>query len=155
MASNRERVYDFWQSASINLEQTLEQYNDQLRGFGQIVFKGALSTAGGIVQILASFIIAAIMLVYGGVGEVIRKFFRKLVGDRGDEFAEMTMNTVNSVVKGVIGVAFIVAILNGILFFLAGIPYAGIWVLVVFVLGMLQLPLLFVTVTYHCLFVCC
>ena len=85
------------------------------------------------------------MLVYGGVGEVIRKFFRKLVGDRGDEFAEMTMKTVNSVVKGVIGVAFIVAILNGILFFLAGIPYSGIWVLVVFVLGMLQLPLLFVT----------
>jgi len=141
-----ERVYDLWQSASINLEQTIKQYSDQLRGFGQIVFKGVLSTAGGIVQLLVSVIIAAIILVYGGAGEVIRKFFRKLAGDRGDEFADITMKTVNSVVKGVIGVAFIVAVLNGILFILAGVPYSGIWVLVVFVLGMLQLPLLFVTV---------
>ena len=141
-----ERVYDLWQSASINLEQTIKQYSDQLRGFGQIVFKGALSTAGGIVQILASFIIAAIILVYGEAGEAIRKFFRKLAGDRGDEFADITMKTVSSVLKGVIGVAFILAVLHGILFMLAGVPHYGIWVLVVFVLGMLQLPLLFVTV---------
>lgn len=141
-----ESVYDFWKSASINLEQTLEKYNDQIREIGQKLIEGALSTAGAVIQILASFIIAAIILVYGEAGEAIRKFFRKLAGDRGDEFADVTMKTVNSVVKGVIGVAFILAVLHGILFIFAGIPYSGVWVLVIFILGMLQLPLLFVTV---------
>ena len=141
-----ESVYDFWKSASLNLEQTLEKYDDQLRDISKKLITGALSTVGAILQILASFIIAAIILVVEGTGESIRKFFRKIAGDRGDEFADTTMKTVNSVVKGVIGVAFIVAVLHGILFILAGIPYAGICALLVFILGVLQLPVIFVTV---------
>ena len=39
-----EKVYDLWQSASINLEQTLEKYNDQLRDIGKKLIEGALST---------------------------------------------------------------------------------------------------------------
>ena len=65
------------------------EYNDQLRDIGKKLIEGTLSTAGAIIQILVSFIIAAIILVYGGAGEVIRKFFRKLAGDRGDEFADI------------------------------------------------------------------
>jgi len=57
----------------------------------------------------------------------------------------MTLKTVGNVVKGIIGVALILALLNGTLFMLAGIPYAGIWTLLVFVLGILQLPLFFIT----------
>lgn len=98
-----------------------------------------------LIQIVVSFIIAGVLLVFGGIGESIRKFFRKLVGSKGDEYADVTMKTVNSVVKGVLGVAFIVAIILGILFMLAGIPYAGVWALIVFVLGILQLPAILVT----------
>jgi predicted PurR-regulated permease PerM len=53
---------------------------------------------------------------------------------------------VGNVVKGIIGVALILALLNGICFLLAGVPYAGVWTTVVFVLGVLQVPLFFVTV---------
>jgi predicted PurR-regulated permease PerM len=84
-------------------------------------------------------------LVIGGAGESIRKFFRKLAGDRGDEFADMTVKTVGSVVKGIIGVALILALLHGIILMLAGIPYAGIWTLLILVLCILQLPVIFVT----------
>lgn len=140
-----ERLYTLWDSAAVNLKQVIIQYKDQLIDVGRKIASGILGAVGGVVQIIASLIIAGILLVVGGVGDSIRKFFRKLAGDRGDEFAEITMKTIGNVVKGVIGVALILGILHGILFTLAGIPYAGVWTLLVFVLGILQIPAVIVT----------
>jgi predicted PurR-regulated permease PerM len=140
-----EKLYTTWQNLSVDLEKTLTDNKDQLIETGTKVAKGIMSAAGGVVQIIISLIIAGILLVFGKAGEEIRKFFRKVAGKRGDEFADMTVKTVGSVVKGIIGVALILALLNGILFLLAGIPYAGIWTLLVFVLGVLQLPIFFIT----------
>jgi predicted PurR-regulated permease PerM len=141
-----EKLYDLWQSAFVNLEQIIVKYQDQLLGVGKKIGMGILSAAGGVVQIIASLIIAGILLFIGGTGEALRKFFRKLAGDKGDEFSDIIMKTVANVVKGILGVALILALLNGIIFMLAGVPYAGIWTLLVFVLGVLQLPLFFITV---------
>jgi len=140
-----EKLYDTWQSASVNLEELVIKYKDQLFAFGSKLAKGILSAAGGVIQIVVALIIAGVLLCIGGARESIRKFFRKLAGNRGDEFADMTVKTVSSVVKGIIGVALILALLNGIIFMLAGVPYAGIWTLLVFVLGVLQIPLFFIT----------
>jgi predicted PurR-regulated permease PerM len=140
-----DKLYDTWQSASVNLEQTIVKYKDQFTEIGTKLAKGILGAAGAVIQILVSLIIAGILLVIGGAGESIRKFFRKLAGDRGDEFADMTVKTVGSVVKGIIGVALILALLHGIILMLAGIPYAGIWTLLILVLCILQLPVIFIT----------
>ncbi len=139
------KLYDTWLAASDNLEQLLLKYQDQIIEVGSKIGKGILSAVGGVVQIMVSLFIAALFLALGGTGEYIRKFFRKLAGERGDEFADMTLKTVASVVKGIIGVALILALLNGIIFMLAGVPYAGIWTLLAFVLAVLQIPLIFVT----------
>jgi predicted PurR-regulated permease PerM len=141
-----EKLYDLWQSAFVSLEQIIVKYQDQLLGVGKKIGMGILSAAGGVVQIMASLIIAGILLFIGGTGDSVRKFFRKVAGNKGDEFADIIMKTVGNVVKGVLGVALILALLNGIIFMLAGVPYAGIWTLLVFVLGVLQLPLFFITV---------
>ena len=140
-----EKVYDIWLNASVSLKETIVKYSDHLASTGTKVAKGLLSTAGGILQIMISLIIAGILLNVGGAGEAIRKFFRKVAGDKGDEFADMTMKTVGNVVKGVLGVALILAIINGVLFMLAGIPYAGIWTLLIFIIGILQVPALIVS----------
>lgn len=139
-----DKVYDIWENASESLEQTVVKYSDQLAGVGSKLAKGILSTAGGILQIMISLILAGVLLNIGGAGEGIRKFFRKVAGNRGDEFADIVMKTVGNVVKGVLGVALILAIINGVLFMLAGIPYAGIWTLGIFVLGILQIPALII-----------
>jgi predicted PurR-regulated permease PerM len=138
-------VYDFWQSASLNLEQTISKYQDYFIEFGKKLGMGVLTSLSGILQLFIAYIIACILLVFGGVNNAIRKFFRKLVGEKGDEFTDITIKTVSSVVKGVLGVAFIVAALHGIIFMLAGIPYAGVWALIAFILGILQLPLFLIT----------
>jgi predicted PurR-regulated permease PerM len=139
-------LYDLWQSASVNLEETVVKYKDQLTNVGGKLAKGILSAAGGILQMMISLIIAGFLLVSAGTGESIRKFFRKVAGDRGDEFADVTLKTVGNVVKGVLGVALIQAVLIGVGFLLAGIPYSGIWSLFVFVLAVLQLPVVLVVI---------
>lgn len=140
------QLFATWSAASANLEGTIVKYQDQLTEIGKTLAKGIMGSVSGTIQIMASLIIAGILLVIPGVGESIRKFFRKLVGDRGDEFADITKKTVGSVVKGIIGVALILATLHAIILMLAGVPFAGIWTLLIFVLCVLQIPLLFVVV---------
>jgi hypothetical protein len=140
-----EKLYSIWSEAALNLKDLILKYKDQLIDTGSNLAKGLLSAVGSLMQIIISLIIAGVLLVVGGVGDSVRKIFRKLAGNRGDEFADMTLKTVNSVVKGVIGVALILAALNGLIFALAGIPYAGILTLIILVLCILQLPAFFVT----------
>lgn len=134
------KLYAFWNSASVDLKQTIAENKDQLTGFGSKLVKGILSAGGGVFQMIISLIIAGILLVTPGTGEAIRKFFRRLAGSRGDEFADMTYKTVGNVVKGILGVAFIQAFLVGIGFLLAGVPYAGLWTLLVLIMAILQVP---------------
>ena len=140
-----EKLYGYWHDASVNLEDTLVKYEDELMSFGKKLLQGTMNAASGVIQILIAFIIAGILLVISGAGESIRKFFRKLAGSRGDEFADVTVKTVGNVVKGILGVALILAIIHGIVFLIAGVPYAGIWTLLIFVLAVLQIPVAIVT----------
>jgi predicted PurR-regulated permease PerM len=141
-----EQVFNTWQSASVNLENTILKHKDQLIEIGKKLADGIVSAAGGVVQIVVSLLIAGVLLAIGGVSEAVRKFLRKLAGDSGDDFGDITVQTIRSVANGVIGEAFIIALMNGILFLLAGVPYAGLWALIVFVLAVLQMPVFFVTV---------
>ena len=140
-----EDVDALWQAASVNIESTLLKYQDQLTTFGKALAKGVLSSVGAIGQFVIAFIIAGILLVIPGIGENIRMFFRKVAGENGDDYADITLKTVGSVVKGVLGVALVLALLHGIIFMIAGVPFAGIWTLLVFVLCVLQLPVIFIT----------
>lgn len=135
-----ENLYGIWNQAATNLEEFILKYKDQIMGAGSILFEGALSIGGSIVQFVISTIIAGILLATKGTDSMARKFFKRLVGARGDEFADATEITVRNVTKGVLGVALIQAVLVGIGFLLAGVPYAGLWALLVLILAILQLP---------------
>ncbi len=137
-----EKLYDFWQHAAEDIKHLVFKYKEQLLEYGSRIAKGILNGAGDLIQIILSLLIAGVLLTKEGVGESVRKFFRKVSADYGDEFADLTTKTIGSVVKGVIGESFVMALLFGSVFFLAGIPYAGIWTLLVFVLSVLQMPLI-------------
>lgn len=133
-------LYNSWQNASDDLEQTISNNKEQLTVVTGNLVQGLLSATGGVFQIMVALIIAGILLVIGGVGESIRKFFRKLAGEKGDEFADITKTTVGNVVRGVLGVAIIQSLLLGFGFMMAGIPYAGVLTLVALFLCVLQIP---------------
>ncbi|MCK5701060.1 MAG: AI-2E family transporter [Cyclobacteriaceae bacterium] len=139
-----DKVYDTWKLASDNLGSVIIKYKDQITSIGSTLVDGILSMGGSIVQFIIATIIAGILLATKGTDHTARRFFKKLVGARGDEFTDVTITIVRNVTKGVIGVALIQSVLVGIGLLLAGVPYAGLWTLLVLILGILQLPPLLV-----------
>ena len=57
-----------------------------------------------------------------------------------DEYTNVVILTVRNVSKGILGVAFIQFLIMGICFVLAGVPFAGLWAILVFLLALIQLP---------------
>jgi predicted PurR-regulated permease PerM len=104
------------------------------------VFGGIISISSSIFQFLCATIIAGFLLASKQSGELGKKFFRQLVGERGDEYAQVAYQTVSSVTKGVIGVAGIQSAITGLGFVMAGVPFAGLWAFGVLVLCILQIP---------------
>jgi predicted PurR-regulated permease PerM len=135
-----ENIYGLWQAVSSDLKEFIISHKEKLAEIGKKLASGLLGVTGGMFQMIGAIIIAGILLAVSGTGEAIRKFFRKVAGNRGDEFADVVKLTVGNVVKGILGVAMIQAFLIGIGIVLAGIPLAGLWTIVVLIFAILQLP---------------
>lgn len=141
-----ERVYEIWSAGNPDIKGLVVKYKDELAGIGSKLASGVLGTISAMFQMIGAIIIAGILLVVSGTGESVRKFFRKVAGKHGDHFADIVKITIGNVVKGVLGVAVIQALLIGIGFLLAGIPFAGLWTILVLVLAILQLPAIIVII---------
>ena len=105
------------------------------------------SIGGAALLFLVSFIIAGIIMAFGQSGaKSTRSIFDRIVGiQRGEEFAKLSTETIRAVALGVLGVAFIQAIVVGLVLLIAGIPFTGVLALIVLVLGIAQVPALLVT----------
>src|SRR4029077_11943951 len=100
-----------------------------------------------LLQFLAAFIIAGILMAFGkpATRGIVAIFERVAGPTRGAEFTKLATATIRAVAQGVIGVAFIQAILVGLCLFLAGVPWAGVLAMIVLVLGIAQVPALIIT----------
>jgi predicted PurR-regulated permease PerM len=140
-------VYSFWLSASENLEDLIQKYGKQLVSVGHSVLKALLGTGKGILQIIISIIISGVFLTGSeNSSRRIAHLFDKLAGDRGKEFFQTSEITIRNVAKGVLGVAVIQSLFLGIIFIMAGIPYAGLWALICLVLAIIQVGPILVTI---------
>jgi predicted PurR-regulated permease PerM len=142
-----ERAYGFWQQASTDLTAFMETYSDQLTGLGRKLLGFAASVGLGVIQFIISLIIAAAFLASSDtVNAYMRKFAHRLSGDHGVALLSLSEKTVRSVAVGVIGIAFIQAVLAGIGMLIAGVPAAGLLAIITLVLGIAQLPPLLVLI---------
>jgi len=133
-------LYDLWKQAAESPESLVKSYSGQLKAIGSWVLNALMGTGMGLLQFMISIIIAGIFLIYSDEGGgVMKKLFRRLINEKGDEYFNMTESTVRNVSKSVIGVALIQSFLAGIVFMLAGIPYAGLWALISLILCIIQL----------------
>jgi predicted PurR-regulated permease PerM len=141
------KVYGVWNSAATNLPAFINENQDVLKDLSKKGLAAAASTAATVLLFLGAMIIAAIMMAYAEPGgRAMQRIFTRLTDPvRGPRILTLATATVRSVAAGVIGVAFIQAILLGMGFLLAGIPAAGVLALLVMVLGILQLPALLVS----------
>lgn len=136
-----EPLYAAWSSAASNLEQTLNQFQPQLRQVGAWLARTIGSTAIGMLQIAVSVIIAGIAMLYASGGYSLScAIAEKITPDRGRHLTEISIATIRSVTNGVIGVGVIQGVLAGIGFFAMGLPHSGLLAAIVLITSIIQVP---------------
>ena len=133
-------IVEIWQLASDNLQDAVVKYSEQIKEYGAILLIALAGFSKGILSFIVSIIIAGVLLVYADSSEAVtKKIFGKLVGKNSENFAEITVLTIRNVVKGILGVAFIQAAMIGVGFFIAGVPFAGLWTILCLILAIVQI----------------
>lgn len=142
------KIHAAWVQAANDFPAFVKQYSVQLKDLSRWL----LTQAGGILMavlgLVLAVILAAVALAYA---KSLRAFFAavfsRITGSRaqGEHLMDIIAATIRSVANGVIGVAFVQALLVGIGLFVAGVPGAGLLSLAAFFLGIVQVPVLLVT----------
>lgn len=137
-----ERIYAAWNGAVTDFEAMLNKFTPQLKSLGQNALAFAGGTVIGVLQFIFSILVAGAFLTFAGTGyKASRNIAVRLIGaDRGEELTDLSILTIRSVTKGVLGVAFIQAILSAIGLVAIGVPAAGLWAGAILVLAIVQLP---------------
>lgn len=142
------KLHDLWSKAHADLPLLVESMQPKIGDLAKAALGFVASVGGGLLQFLASFIIAGILMAFGEEGDrASRSIFARIVGNtRAEEFTKLSTATIRAVAQGVIGVAFIQAIIVGLVLLAAGVPWAGVLTLIVLVFGIAQVPAVIVTI---------
>lgn len=135
------QIFGVWSELANSLEDTLHNHAEQVKAFSTWLLKAVAGTAMGVLGFVASIIIAGVFLLtadksYGA----FRGIGHRLAGERGAGFTDLTVATVRSVAKGVLGVALIQTFLAAIGLLVMDVPGAGIWTAIILVIAIMQLP---------------
>jgi predicted PurR-regulated permease PerM len=137
-----------WTQAATDMPAFAQKYKPQLATFakGLVSFAGSLFVT--VLAIVAAVVFAAITLAYSESARAfISSILARITGSRecGEHYMDVIGATIKSVANGVIGVAFVQALLCGIGFFAVGVPGAGLLSIVAMALGVVQVPVVLVT----------
>jgi len=139
------RVHKAWSEAATNLESAIDKHRDQLKAFSSWLLKTVAGTAMGLLGFAISIIISGVLLLSADSSyQASRRVGHRIHGERGADFTDLSVATIRSVAKGVLGVALIQTFLAAIGLIVMGVPGAGIWAAVILVLAIMQLPPLLV-----------
>jgi predicted PurR-regulated permease PerM len=140
-----EPVHRFWSAASQNLDTALDPLHPQLKAVGRWALETGASAGIGLLLFSLSIVIAGVLLTSGAsAAEPVRKVAGRLVPGRGGELVDLTGQTIQSVTRGILGTAVIQAVLAGIGLVAADVPAFGLWVLLVLLLAVVQIPTMLV-----------
>ena len=137
-----------WTQASTDMPAFAKQYKPQLAAFAKTLVGFAGSLFVTVLAIVAAVIFAAITLAYSESARAfIANILARITGSRenGEHYMDVIGATIKSVANGVIGVAFVQALLVGIGFFVVGVPGAGLLSILAMALGVVQIPVVLVT----------
>ncbi len=142
------QIHDVWSKAHTDLPGFVRSMQPKIGELAQKAVAMVASIGSGLLLFLVSFLVASILMAYGESGASgSRAIFVRVAGAaRGEALAKLSTATIRAVALGVIGVAFIQAILIGLALLLAGVPAAGVLSAIALVLGIAQVPALIVTV---------
>jgi predicted PurR-regulated permease PerM len=135
-----EPLAEFWDLASHNLEEALNQVRPQLKATAGWLLSLVAGAGVALLQFVAAIVIAGVLLAHDEAGKrAARAIAARLADERGIEFAELMRDTIRSVARGILGVAFLQSILAGLGFLAVGVPGAGLWALLCLLLAVVQI----------------
>ena len=135
-----ERAFGLWQKAAADLPAVIDEIRPQLKAFGTWALSLATGAGLGVLQFIVSFVIAGVLLATADKGtQASQALAIRLAGDRGTEFAGLTVGTIRNVAIGILGVSIVQTALLSLGFLVADIPGAGLLALIVLVLCIIQL----------------
>jgi predicted PurR-regulated permease PerM len=142
------KLYGVWSKAHTDLPGLVESLQPKIGELARKALSIVASIGIGMLQFLASVVVAGIVMAYGEAGtRGSRAIFARIIGrDRGDTFARLSTATIRAVAQGVIGIAFIQAILVGLALLVAGVPWAGVLAAITLVLSIAQVPALIIII---------
>jgi predicted PurR-regulated permease PerM len=140
------KLYGMWSQAHTDLPGLVESMQPKIGELARKALSIVASIGVALLQFLASFVVAGIMMAYGEAGtRGSRAIFERIIGGgRGEAFARLSTATVRAVAQGVIGIAFVQAVLVGLALLVAGVPWAGVLAAITLVLSVAQVPALIV-----------
>lgn len=135
----------FWQQLQANPKMATDNYGPQLRSLLQRVLTSGAGILGITLEVIAGVIVSAIFLVNGHkiMIPVYAAFARILGPNDGRALIDATARAVKGVAVGVMGTAFIAAIISWIGFIIAKVPFALELAAIIYFLVLIQIgPLL-------------
>ena len=140
------QIHDVWLKAHTDLPGLVASMQPKIGELARKALSVVARIGLGILGFLASFIVAGILMAYGEAGaRGSRAIFERIIGrERGEPFARLCTATIRAVAQGVIGIAFVQAVLVGLALLVAGVPWAGVLAMITLVLSIAQVPALIV-----------
>ena len=136
-----DKAYAFGLQVSSNLESVLLKYDDEVKAIFSKAAGIVGSLGGGFLQfIIATIIAGAFMANANKCQRACILVADRLTGAHGEALITLSKTTIRSVVQGVIGVAVIQSLMSGLGMVLADVPAAGLWMLLVLLVAIIQLP---------------
>jgi predicted PurR-regulated permease PerM len=135
-----ERLHQLWSLATTNMKVAVAETLPILKPFGGTLLGVAQSALYGLLELLVSIAIAGFLFTRGPqLVEALSAFLDRVLTHRGRELVQLAGATIRNVSRGVIGIAFLQAILAGVGFVAVGIPAPGVLAFIAFLLGIIQI----------------
>ncbi|MBC8319440.1 MAG: AI-2E family transporter [Bacteroidetes bacterium] len=140
-------IYHTWKLASHSISSVFVMFEPQLKEFAPKLLLAVTGMASTVFLFIISIIIAGALLINTKTAEKTAiSVFKTLAGEGGEHFAPLASATIRSVVKGVLGTAFIQAFFISIGLFVIDFPGAEIVSIIVLFVAIIQLPVVLVLI---------
>jgi len=141
------QVEEFWQQAHADPKAVIGEYGPQIKSSLSWIAAKVAAAGLNIIIFIFSIILAGVFLASAKEAkQAMEGIFTRLAGPRGPELTRLAHDTVQSVVRGILGIAVLQAVLSGIGFMAMDIPASGFLVMVCLILAIVQIDILIILI---------
>ncbi|WEM41391.1 AI-2E family transporter [Photobacterium sp. DA100] len=137
-----DKMHEAWQEAAADLPRFVERRQPQLKSLSSWFVEKASGAARSVFLMIGAIILAGIMLAWAEpASRSTRRIFTSFSNrEIGPELHHLTTATIRQVAVGIIGIAFLTAVVFGAAVALAGVPAAALFTLIALIFAIMQLP---------------